>query len=148
MSDDDSSHRGHRGCAASPALHVPLSCLGTCPHIISIFTVIIITTILESFNTGIAPGICILHSCALHPLQKLSVVLLLRPSPVLCPAVFLFALCTSTVRGSSQCFSWHRFWPHILFPRASLKAQLVKDQPAMQKTPVQLLCRENPLEKG
>ena len=99
MGDDDSSHRGHRGCAAYPALHVPLSCLETCPHVISIFMVIIITTILESFNPGLAPGICILQSCALQSLQKLPVVLLLRAGPVLCPAVSLFAVCTSTIEG-------------------------------------------------
>ena len=32
--------------------------------------------------------------------------------------------------------------------RASLVAQLVKNPPAMQKTPVQFLGREAPLEKG
>ena len=31
---------------------------------------------------------------------------------------------------------------------ASLIAQLVKNPPAMQETPVQLLGREDPLEKG
>ena len=31
---------------------------------------------------------------------------------------------------------------------ASLIAQLVKNLPAMQETPVQLLGQENPLEKG
>ena len=33
-------------------------------------------------------------------------------------------------------------------PRASLKAQLVKNPPAMQETPVQSLGQEDPLEKG
>jgi len=32
--------------------------------------------------------------------------------------------------------------------RASLVAQLVKNPPAMQETPVQFLGREDPLEKG
>ena len=32
--------------------------------------------------------------------------------------------------------------------RASLVAQLVKNPPAMQETPVQFLDREDPLEKG
>ena len=36
----------------------------------------------------------------------------------------------------------------IAFSRASLIAQLVKNPPAMQETPVQLLGREGPLEKG
>ena len=36
----------------------------------------------------------------------------------------------------------------IAFSRASLIAQLVKNQPAMQETPVQSLVREDPLEKG
>ena len=30
----------------------------------------------------------------------------------------------------------------------SLRAQLVKNPPAMQETPVQFLCQEDPLEKG
>ena len=33
-------------------------------------------------------------------------------------------------------------------PRASLVAQLVKNLPAMQETPVQFLDWEDPLEKG
>ena len=37
-------------------------------------------------------------------------------------------------------------WP--LQNRASLLAQLVKNLPAMQKTPVRLLGREDPLEKA
>ena len=32
--------------------------------------------------------------------------------------------------------------------QASLTAQLVKNQPAMQDTPVRLLGQEDPLEKG
>ena len=32
--------------------------------------------------------------------------------------------------------------------RASLIAQLVKNPPAMQETPVRFLVREDPLEKG
>ena len=32
--------------------------------------------------------------------------------------------------------------------RTSLIAQLVKNLPAMQETPVQFLCWEDPLEKG
>ena len=35
----------------------------------------------------------------------------------------------------------------ILTKRASLKAQLVKNSPVMQKTPVQFLGWEDPLEK-
>ena len=31
---------------------------------------------------------------------------------------------------------------------ASLIAQMVKNPPAVQETPVQFLCREDPLEKG
>ena len=34
------------------------------------------------------------------------------------------------------------------YPVASLIAQLVKNLPAMQKTPVQILGQEDPLEKG
>ena len=34
------------------------------------------------------------------------------------------------------------------YPRASLIAQLVKNAPAMQETPVRSLGREDPLEKG
>ena len=37
---------------------------------------------------------------------------------------------------------------HIKFSGASLIAQLVKDPPAMQETPVQFLGQEDPLEKG
>ena len=36
----------------------------------------------------------------------------------------------------------------LYFLRASLIAQLVKNLPAMQKTPVQFLSQEDPLEKG
>ena len=36
----------------------------------------------------------------------------------------------------------------VKFIRASPIAQLVKNPPAMQKTPVQLLGGEDPLEKG
>ena len=36
----------------------------------------------------------------------------------------------------------------LQFARASLVAQLVKNPPAMQETPVQFLGREDPLEKG
>ena len=36
----------------------------------------------------------------------------------------------------------------ILINWASLIAQLVKNSPAMQETPVQFLGREDPLEKG
>ena len=35
-----------------------------------------------------------------------------------------------------------------LYTRASLVAQLVKNLPAMQETPVQFLGWEDPLEKG
>ena len=35
-----------------------------------------------------------------------------------------------------------------MFRGASLIAQLVKNPPAMQKTPVRFLGREDPLEKG
>ena len=35
-----------------------------------------------------------------------------------------------------------------LFFKAPLTAQLVKNLPAMQETPVQFLGREDPLEKG
>ena len=34
------------------------------------------------------------------------------------------------------------------FIGSSLVAQLVKNLPAMQYTPVQFLCQEDPLEKG
>ena len=34
------------------------------------------------------------------------------------------------------------------YKRASLVAELVKNLPAMQKTPVQILGQEDPLEKG
>ena len=37
---------------------------------------------------------------------------------------------------------------HLCEVRASLIAQLVKNLPAMQETPVQFLGREDPLEKG
>ena len=36
----------------------------------------------------------------------------------------------------------------LVFMGASLIAQLVKNPPAMQETPVQFLGREDPLEKG
>ena len=35
-----------------------------------------------------------------------------------------------------------------MFPRASLIAELVKNPPAMQETPVRCLSLEDPLEKG
>ena len=38
-------------------------------------------------------------------------------------------------------------WPHFTNP-ASLIAQLVKNLPAMQETPVRFLGQEDPLEKG
>ena len=37
---------------------------------------------------------------------------------------------------------------NMLFKRASLIAQLVKNLPAMQEAPVQFLGQEDPLEKG
>ena len=40
------------------------------------------------------------------------------------------------------------FQPTKGYSRASLVAQLVKDLPAMQETPVQFLGQEDPLEKG
>ena len=45
---------------------------------------------------------------------------------------------------------WHEVtkWPYCLYTGASLVAQLVKDLPAMQETPVQFLGQEDPLEKG
>ena len=36
----------------------------------------------------------------------------------------------------------------VLFFRASLIAQLVKNLPGMQETPIQFLGQEDPLEKG
>ena len=39
----------------------------------------------------------------------------------------------------------HELWVEV---RASLIAQLVKNPPAMQETPVQFLGQEDPLEKG
>ena len=43
--------------------------------------------------------------------------------------------------------SW-RFAMGLPYKRASLVAELVKNLPAMQKTPVQFLGQEDPLEKG
>ena len=45
---------------------------------------------------------------------------------------------------------WHEVtkWPYCLYTGASLVAQLVKDLPAMQETPVQFLGQEDPLEEG
>ena len=40
------------------------------------------------------------------------------------------------------------FDPGSVYLRASLIAQLVKNLPAMQETPVQFLCTEDLLEKG
>ena len=37
---------------------------------------------------------------------------------------------------------------HLMFPRASLVAQVVKYLPAMQETQVQFLGQEDPLQKG
>ena len=37
---------------------------------------------------------------------------------------------------------------YITYKRASLIAQLVKNLPALQETPVQSLGQEDPLEKG
>ena len=39
-------------------------------------------------------------------------------------------------------------WPYCLYTGASLVAQLIKDLPVMQETPVQFLGQEDPLEKG
>ena len=39
-------------------------------------------------------------------------------------------------------------YTHIYTHRASLVAQLVKNPPAMEETPVQFLGQEDPLEKG
>ena len=40
------------------------------------------------------------------------------------------------------------FYEVLRVVRASLKAQLVKNLPAMQETPVQFLGRDDPLEKA
>ena len=40
------------------------------------------------------------------------------------------------------------FWIDSFAVQSSLIAQLVKNLPAMQKTPVQFLGRKDPLEKG
>ena len=37
---------------------------------------------------------------------------------------------------------------HLMFPRASLVAQVVKYLPAMQETQVQFLGQDDPLQKG
>ena len=43
----------------------------------------------------------------------------------------------------------HPFVESVTYlPRASLMAQLVKNLPAIQETPVQFLGQEDPLEKG
>ena len=45
-------------------------------------------------------------------------------------------------------FSGHRFATPTVQQRASLIAQLVKNPPTMQETPIQFLGQEVPLEKG
>ena len=46
------------------------------------------------------------------------------------------------VRGGS------RFEPRSAWPQASWVSQLVKNPPAMRKTPVRFLGQEDPMEKG
>ena len=45
-------------------------------------------------------------------------------------------------------YSFKSLFPAVNPLRASLVAQLVKNLPAMQETPVQFLGQEDPLEKG
>ena len=47
-----------------------------------------------------------------------------------------------------HCLVWGLLFPTTAARRASLKAQMVKNLPAMQETWAQSLGREDPLEKG
>ena len=49
-----------------------------------------------------------------------------------------------TMPLDAESHSENQYWMY----RASLRAHLVKNPPAMQETPVQFLGREDPLEKG
>ena len=41
-----------------------------------------------------------------------------------------------------------QYYQQVISPRASLVAQIVKNPPAIQETPILLLGGEDPLEKG
>ena len=47
-----------------------------------------------------------------------------------------------------HCLVWGLLFPTTAARRASLKAQMVKNLPAMQETWAQSLDRDDPLEKG
>ena len=49
---------------------------------------------------------------------------------------------------SNQLFVCYLYSPGYFTHWASLRAQLVKNLPAMQETPVRFLGQEDPLEKG
>ena len=53
----------------------------------------------------------------------------------------------SSIPGSGR-YPGERIGYPLQYSWASLVAQLVKNPPAMQETPVQFLCREDLLEKG
>ena len=55
--------------------------------------------------------------------------------------------CIGITKSQTQLSNFH-FTSLFSVDRASLKAQLVKNPPAMQETPVQFLAWEDPLEKG
>ena len=66
--------------------------------------------------------------------------------------IFVFLCLTSLGHVAADAiisfFLWLSSLPVCVFAHASLIAQLVKNLPAMQETPVRFLGGEDPLEKG
>ena len=92
-------------------------------------------------------------------LLKLMSIELVMPSNhlVLCHPLLLLPSIFPSIRvfsnESALCIRWPRFWSFSFSispsnERASLIAQLVKNLPAMQETPVRFLGQEDLLEKG
>ena len=105
---------------------------------------VVIFLLQRIFQTwGINPGILFLLHCrrAPYPLSHSlkAIYSLLRPAYL----VFLLPVPSTFSQKSIKIID-----PFFLFYMASLIAQLVKNPPAMQETPVQVLGQENPLEKG
>ena len=68
-------------------------------------------------------------------------------SPLLLWKVF-YVFCFSVVALEQEHILYLFWWLLQLLVGASLIAQLVKNPPAMQETPVRFLGREDPLAKG
>ena len=73
--------------------------------------------------------------------------LFILPPSCLCPPLL------PSLQSACQLIHWLHFWDgswinwYLFIPGVSLRAQLVKNPPAMQETPVRFLGWEDPLEK-